>query len=245
MQCSKHGRQLPLCHGLLSSIAPFMHCNGIIPPGATRKIHSKLRKACVIVLMVVLHQSRAPFPLLRISHTVRGPPLQHTKLVHTQPSTRTNKNYVVLYPALHTAAMCYHKWYKFGRATWCLIKKNLSRECSQSHVLTHPKIEFLVHVRHSTLAFIRPADQNNLAILECLSLSTHLYIFVSVVFLRDLQPKQVWHAGIWWQSSVPQFTFTFKRVIASTEANCHGYGNTEAKLRIWQLCACKDLQYSI
>ena len=69
------------------------------------------------------------------------------------------------------------------------IKKNLSRECS--HVLTHPKVEFLVHVRHSTLAFIRPADQNNLAILECLSLSTHLYIFVSVVFLRDLQPKQV------------------------------------------------------
>ena len=73
----------------------IMHCNGTMP-GATRKIHSKLRKACVIVLMVVLHQSRAPFPLLRISHTVRGPPLQpgtlRTKLVHTQPSTRTNKN---------------------------------------------------------------------------------------------------------------------------------------------------------
>ena len=98
MQCSKHGRQLPLCHGLLSSIAPFMHCNGIIPPGATRKIHSKLRKACVIVLMVVLHQSRAPFPLLRISHTVRGPPLQPNWCTHNPQLEQTRTTWCYIQP---------------------------------------------------------------------------------------------------------------------------------------------------
>ena len=174
-----------------------MRCNGIIP-GATRKIHSKLRKACVIVLMVVLHQSRAPFPLLRISHTVRGPPLQ---TAHCTPNwcthnpqleqTRTRWCYIqpcTLQPCVITSdtsldELLRAKFKKNLKGLFPCVntpQSRISGPCKALNLGLHPSRR------------LKQPGNTRMSFTE----HTSLYFFVSVVFLRDLQPKQVWHAGI-------------------------------------------------